>query len=367
MIATAVAASLLATAIATAAPAGRIESTAGVNQQLLSKSSSGGAPNAPATEPVISWDGRVARYAAYTSAATDITSGTDGRRNVYLVKRGGGSAGGPWQAGATTLASPGIGGPANGDSFSPALDGQTRGDSSSAASCLAFVSQASNLVSGDNNGRADVFVRKLSTGKLKRIASPAGKPASDVAVSGNCKAVVYVAGNSLYVKRNGRATDKVSGGGARSPSSTFNGRGLTYAKGGSIYAGSIDGDVNRVASGSNPFPDGGDTASGRRGKVRYVSYERGGKVRYRRLRGFNRIIGNPGTGGHPTAGGGQVMFGSGPFVYLYAVSNNFGKKAPQGFCPAGGNVTQTFPSGRGNYIVFSCSTGGVFLSYVGGA
>jgi len=267
------------------------------------------------------------------------------------------------------LASAGTGGqPANGDSFSPALDGLTRGDSSSGPSCLAFVSQASNLVSGDNNGRADVFVRKLSTGKLKRIASPAGKPASDVAVSGNCKAVVYVAGNSLYVKRNGRATDKVSGGGARSPSSTFNGRGLTYAKGGKIYAGSINGDVNKVASGSNPFPDGGNTASGKKGKVRYVSYERGGKVRYRRLGGFNRIIGSPGTGGHPTAGGGQVMFGSGPFVYVYAVSNNFGKKAPQGFCPASsGAVTQTYPSGRGNYIVFSCSTGGVYLSYVGGA
>jgi len=369
MIGTAVGASLLATAIATAAPADRTESTAGVNQQLLSRSSSGGAPNAPATDPVISWDGRVARYAAYTSAATNILSGTDGRRNVYLVRRSGGSAGGPWQIGSTVLASAGTGGqPANGDSFSPALDGLTRGDSSSGPSCLAFVSQASNLVSGDNNGRADVFVRKLSNGALRRIASPAGKPASDVAVSGNCKAVVYVAGNSLYVKRNGVATDKVSGGGARSPSSTYNGRGLTYAKGGSIYAGSIDGDVERVASGSNPFPDGGDTSGSDKGDVRYVSYERGGKARYRRLGGFNRRISTPGTGAHPTAGGGQVMFGAGQFVYTYAVSNNFGKKAPQGFCPAGsGDVTQAYPSGRGNYIVFSCSTGGVYLSYVGGA
>lgn len=369
MIGTAIGASLLATAIATAAPAGRTTSTAGVDQQLLSKSSSGGAPNAPATEPVISWDGRKARYAAYTSAATNITSGTDGRRNVYLVKRGGGSAGGPWQAGATTLASPGIGGaPANGDSFSPALDGATRGDSSTGPSCLAFVSTASNLVSGDNNNRADVFVRKLSTGKLRRIRSPAGKPASDVAVSGNCKAVIYVAGNSLYVKRSGHDTDKVSGGGAKSPGSTYNGRGLTYAKGGRIYAGKINGDVDRVARGSNPFPDGGNTASGHKGEVRYVSYERSGKVRYRRLGGFNRIIGNPGTGGHPTAGGGQVTFGSGAFVYIYAVSNNFGKAAPQGFCPTGGgDVTQTHPSGRGNYIVFSCSGGSIYLAYVGGS
>ena len=368
MIGSAVGASLLATAIATAAPAGRTENTARVNQQLLSRSASGGMPNAPATDPVFSWDGRIARYAAYMSAATNIRPGTGGRRNVFLVRRDGGSSGSPWKFGSTTLASPGIGGqPANGDSFSPALDGQARGDAARGPTCLAFVSEASNLVGGDTNGRADVFVRRLSSGKLKRIPSPAGKPASDVAVSGTCKEVVYVAGSSLYVKRNGAATKKVADGGARSPSSTFNGRGLTYAKGSSIYAGSISGNVRRVAQGSNPAPDGGDDTSNRnRGKVRYVSYERGGKVRYRRVGGFNRIIGSPGKGGHPTAGGGQVIFGSGRFVYMYAVSNNFGTKSPKGFCPAGGgDVTKTYTSGRGNYIVFSCSGGGVYLSYVG--
>jgi len=361
----AVGASLLAAAIATAAPSGRTTGTSGVSQQPLSRSMSGAAPNAPATEPVISQDGRIARYAAYTSAATNIRPGTSGRRNVYLVKRSGGSSGSPWTIGSTVLASAGIGGqPANGDSFSPALDGAARGDSARGPSCVAFVSAASNLVGGDNNGQADVFVRKLSSGGLKRIPSPAGKPASDVGVSGTCKAIVYVAGSSLYVKRGARAPKKVASGSISSPRSTFNGVGLSYAKGGSIYAGSISGNVRKVASGAGPAPDGGDTGSRSKGKVRYVSYERGGSVYYRRLGGFGRRL-SVGTGARPTAGGGQVIFGSGPFVYLYALSNDFGKQAPQGFCPAGGgDVTQTYPSGRGNYIVFSCSGGGVYLSYV---
>jgi len=351
--------SLLATAIASAVPPGRLTGTSGVRQQLLSRSMSGGLPNASASEPVISWDSRTARYAAYTSTATDIRPGTDGLRNVFLVKRSGGSPGSPWKIGSTILASAGTGGqPANGDSFSPALDGSTHGDSARGPSCLAFVSAASNLVGGDGNGQADAFVRSLGSGKLRRIPSPAGKPASEVGVSGDCHAIVYVAGDSLYVKRGAGSPNKVASGGVSSPRSTFNGAGLSYAKGSSTYAGSIGGSVKKVASGAGTAPDGGDPANPGQGKVRYVSYQRGGSVFYRRLGGFNRRI---------AAGAGQVIFGAGPFVYLYAVSNDFGKKAPQGFCPAGsGDVTQTYPSGRGNYVVFSCAAGGVYLSYLGG-
>lgn len=67
-----------------------------------------------------------------------------------------------------------------------------------------------------------------------------------------------------------------------------------------------------------------------------------------------------------TAGGTQVMFAKGPFVYLWAVSNNFGKKLPQGYCPPGqGNVNHMFTSARGNYIAFSCTGGNAYLTYVG--
>jgi hypothetical protein len=362
------AASLVAGAAAlAAAPPGRSQSTDNVSQELLSRSSSGGAPNAPASEPVFSWDGRAARYVAFTSAATDIRPGTDGHRNIFLVKRGGGSSGGPWQIGSTTLASAGkSGAPANGDSFGPALGGFSRGNASHGPSCLAFVSEASNLASGDDNGRADVFVRNPSGGSLKRIPAPAGKAATEVGVAGNCKAIVYVAGGSLYVKRGSGKPRKVASGGVSDPRSTFNGAGLSFRKGNSIYAGAIGGHVRKIASGTNARPDAGDPSSPGLGKVRFVSYERGGTVYYRKVGGFNRSV-SAGTGAQPTAGGGQVLFGADRFVYLYAVSNNFGKAAPQGFCPSGeGNVTATSPSGRANYVVFSCSGGKLYLSYLGG-
>jgi hypothetical protein len=67
-----------------------------------------------------------------------------------------------------------------------------------------------------------------------------------------------------------------------------------------------------------------------------------------------------------SAGGTQVMFGTGPFVYIWAVSNNFGKKLPQGYCPNGqGDVSQVFSSARGNYLVFSCAGGNSYLTYIG--
>lgn len=104
-----------------------------------------------------------------------------------------------------------------------------------------------------------------------------------------------------------------------------------------------------------------------RGRIRSVAYQRGGVVYYKDVGGKNRRI-SAGSAGQPSAGGGQVTFASGPYVYLYAKSNNFGKKAPQGFCPPGqGDVTATYPSGRANYIVFSCSAGGAYLSFIGGA
>jgi hypothetical protein len=98
-----------------------------------------------------------------------------------------------------------------------------------------------------------------------------------------------------------------------------------------------------------------------------VAFRSGGVIFYKDVGGRNRRVG-AGTGAHPTGGGGQVMFGWGPLVYLYAKSNDFGKKAPQGFCPSGqGSVTATHPSARGNYIAFACSGGGMYLSYLGGA
>lgn len=346
------------------APSGRGTATNFVDQLLIARAADGGPPNGPTTEPVISWDARTGRYVAYSSTATNITRGTDGKRNVFVVRRGGrpGKYGTPWRYGSTILASAGMGGaPANGASSSPALDGWTTGDRPHRPTCVAFVSEASNLVAGDTNNQADVFVRKLRGNKLKRIASPPGRPASEVAVAGDCRTIAMVAGGGLYAKRGNRKPRKIAGGGVSAPSLSFNGKQISYAQAGRVFARRIGGRGRSVARGAEPTSDHG----GPGGKLRKVAYHRGSHAFWASVRGREHRIG-PGSMPTMTAGGMHVMFANGPFVYLYAVSNEFGKKRPQGYCPAGqGQVNDLFTSSRGNYIVFSCSGGNAYLTYIG--
>ena len=103
-----------------------------------------------------------------------------------------------------TFANRGLGGqPANGDSWGPSFDGYDYAHAGReitvAPSCLAFVSNASNLVPGDTNGVADVFVKHLRTGRLTRIAGPAGA-VSEVALDGRCFYVSYISGGTVYTK-----------------------------------------------------------------------------------------------------------------------------------------------------------------------
>jgi hypothetical protein len=105
---------------------------------------------APSRNPAISQDKRFGRLAAFEAD-------TGGTTNVFVVRRAGGYGenGTRWHAGASVLASRGLGGqPANGPSTQPSLDGTSR----VAPHCVAFVSAASNLVRGDTNGKPDAFL-----------------------------------------------------------------------------------------------------------------------------------------------------------------------------------------------------------------
>ncbi len=119
----------------------------------VSVSSSGGQANGSNFWPRISADGR---FVAFASAATNL-AGSDANgtvEDIYVHDM---------QARTTrrvSLSSAGV--QANSVSTIPALssDGQT----------LAFISFASNLVSGDTNGEWDVFVRDLQTGITERVS-----------------------------------------------------------------------------------------------------------------------------------------------------------------------------------------------------
>jgi hypothetical protein len=164
---------------------------------LLSKSVAGTFPDGPSRNPAISQDQRIAKIAAFESDATDIVAGDlNGFTDVFVIRRAEpyGNDGTVWSGQPAELASTGMSGqPANGRSYLPAVDGDSKNLS---PHCVAFVSEASNLVPGDTNGVADVFVRNLGNGKITRVSVNSGGeqangPSFDVSLSGDCARVAF--------------------------------------------------------------------------------------------------------------------------------------------------------------------------------
>src|SRR3954471_10697135 len=163
-----------ATAILAVLPAGAsaFDPTKDRETHLLSRSISGGFPNGPSRNAVFAQNGQGASFAAFESDASDVVANdVNGVTDIFVVRRGGSytqNRGEPWQpAGGAQLVSQGIGGqPANGPSYGPHADGDAK---HRAPHCVAFVSQASNLVAGDTNGKADAFVRDLRSGRITRV------------------------------------------------------------------------------------------------------------------------------------------------------------------------------------------------------
>jgi hypothetical protein len=171
----------LALALLALAPATALAAFPGTSVVRLS--------DAPSRNPAISQDKRFGRLAAFEAD-------TGGTTNVFVVRRAEpfGADGTPWEAGATVLASRGLGGqPANGPSTQPSLDGTSR----AVPHCVAFVSAASNLVRGDTNGKPDAFVYDLRSGSLRRVSvTSRGRQSngtvSEVAINGLCTRVAFV-------------------------------------------------------------------------------------------------------------------------------------------------------------------------------
>lgn len=201
----------LLAALASAVPAGAAgRSESARTTFLLSRALDGGFPNGPSRNATVSHDQRINRYMAYESDASNIAAGdVNGLTDVFVVKRRApwGRNGTTWEIGETIVASQGRGGqPANGRSYRPSLDG----DSHHRPRCVAFVSEASNLVRGDTNGTADAFVRDLRTGRITRVSVDSrGRQSrgtvTEVAIDGACERVAFVSdGNDLALRRTSR-------------------------------------------------------------------------------------------------------------------------------------------------------------------
>jgi hypothetical protein len=244
---------LVLTAGLAAAPAAQAQDQETI---LISRSADGGTPDGPSTNAVISGDRRFARIVAFESEATDLVRGdTNGVKDVFAVRRAGSvnNRGTRWRGGDAILLSQGLNGaPADGPSAGVSVSGDFR----HAGSCVAFISAASNLVSGDTNGTVDAFLVSAPGRAPRRVSDVAGD-VNSVAVSGDCSRVSFTtATGQLYTSVGNRAARRVSVRGAASDPSyaTGNSVALVYAARGGVWLSSNGTSRGRLVArgGRNP-------------------------------------------------------------------------------------------------------------------
>lgn len=155
----------------------------------VSVTNTGAESNGTSNTPAINGDGR---YVAFDSTASNLVTGdTNGKGDVFVRDR---------TANTTTRVSiAGTATQADGRSDSPALSADGR--------FVAFESRATNLVAGDSNAAADVFVRDRTTNATRRVSTTALQDQAN----GPSGGVPSVSGDGRYVAFQSGATN-LSGG-----------------------------------------------------------------------------------------------------------------------------------------------------------
>lgn len=164
----------------------------------VSKSASGGDPNGASSGASISANGS---RVAFTSTASNLVTGdTNAAPDVFLADLATWALTRASVAGAGTQATGSASG--SGDAFISA-DGLS----------VAFRSHATNLVTGDSNGFADVFVRRLALGTTTRVSmTQAGGQAAGTSASGAAGSFVpRLSEDGRYVAFVSHATNLVNG------------------------------------------------------------------------------------------------------------------------------------------------------------
>jgi Tol biopolymer transport system component len=160
--------------------------------ERASLTAAGDQADGDSSTPSLSADGR---FVAFQSYAGNLVAGdTNGNYDVFVRDR---------QTGAVERSSLGVGGvEGNAGAYEPSL--------SAGGQIVAFKSGSSNLVPGDNNGSADVFIRDRVTGALGRASlatdgtegdADSGRPASSA--TGRYVAFESAAGNLVPGDSNG--------------------------------------------------------------------------------------------------------------------------------------------------------------------
>src|SRR4029079_16095354 len=117
--------------------------------------------------------------------------------------------------------------------------------------CVAFESEATNLVSSDRDSVSDIYVRDLKARKTYHVSRGIAQAATAPSIDGRCRNVAYVARGKVW-------TAPVKGGKARAlgagdqPDSSLDGTAITWVKRGAVFF-KRGGRTTKVApKGSNP-------------------------------------------------------------------------------------------------------------------
>lgn len=144
---------------------------------LVSRTPQGGTGNSTSAAAAISGDGR---YVAFQSSASNLVAGdTNANDDIFVFDR---------QTNTTRLVSRAASAPANGFAAAPSISADGR--------VVAFHSDASNLVAGDTNTQTDVFVVDTTSGAITRVSvaangGDANGASTSSAISGDGRVVAF--------------------------------------------------------------------------------------------------------------------------------------------------------------------------------
>lgn len=180
--------------------------------------------NGSSDNATFSQDNRYARLMAYDSAASDLVRDTNGRRDVFLLRRNG------LDGSLSRVSVTSRGRQANGHSIKPSISGDTR----TAPRCVAFQSRATNIdPSRDRSTDWDVYVRNLSK-RTTTLASPGHRNARSAVIDGECETVTYEASGYVWVRDLvRRKTSRIARG--SDPDQQTNGKGVAYVRGDHVF------------------------------------------------------------------------------------------------------------------------------------
>lgn len=166
--------------------------------ELVSAAPGGGAADGESVSPSVSANGR---FVAFVSLANNfIADDGNGAADIYLADRTSGSV--------TRVSVGSTGQESNGNSFAPVLSDNGR--------LVVYVSAASNLVAGDDNGVDDVVLRDLKTAVNELVSVPiaggegaAPGASSQPSLSSNGRLVAFLSAGSDQVAGDGNDADDV--------------------------------------------------------------------------------------------------------------------------------------------------------------